>query len=88
MHISVILPILLDNRDDRTYSKFMIYGTLHIHRAKDPFEVLDQVRALGINRFDCGTVYGPSESILGEWIKSRNIPRDELCRVYGTIWLG
>eukprot|EP00038_Savillea_parva_P007028 m.167395 g.167395 ORF g.167395 m.167395 type:complete len:386 (-) comp12820_c0_seq1:327-1484(-) len=58
----------------------VIYGTLFLHRAEDPFALLDAIWASGCNAFDCAKVYGNGEceKILGKWIKHRKIRREDV----------
>jgi len=57
----------------------MIYGLLRITNSNDPFKLLDDVYFnKKINCFDTANCYGRSENIFGEWIKSRNINRNDI----------
>lgn len=47
---------------------------------EDPHSLLDLVFFSGCNAFDCAAIYGGGacEKILGQWIASRDIPREQL----------
>jgi|TARA_B100000524_G_C23552501_1_gene335332 aryl-alcohol dehydrogenase-like predicted oxidoreductase len=61
----------------------VIYGTLFLHLAGDEpatFKLLDDIWATGCNTFDCAGIYGGGacEDLLGRWMESRRIGREEV----------
>lgn len=60
----------------------LIFGTLGLHKTKEPMKLLDDIWAAGCNAFDTAAIYGEPEgkceAILGQWIKSRNIDTSQL----------
>lgn len=72
----------------------MVYGTLCLHKAEEPFKLLDGVVAAGCNTFDVAGIYGNGECerILGDWIQCRRV-RDNIviatkggCGDQDTLW--
>lgn len=51
-----------------------------MEQVADPFSLLDHIWGSGCNAFDCARIYGDGECeyILGEWLKSRGINREEV----------
>ena len=58
----------------------VIYGTLFLHQAESPTQLLDTILAAGCNTFDCAAIYGGGqcEKILGEWISARKIKAEDI----------
>lgn len=58
----------------------IIYGTAALSKAENPIEMLDAAWDKGVRRFDLARTYGMGESerIFGEWLKSRDIERNEI----------
>lgn len=58
-------------------------GRGNLDRQAQAFAVMDRYYALGGNTFDSARVYadGESDRALGQWVKSRGIPREKICYV-------
>ena len=71
----VSLPALGGKRASKA-----VFGTLFLSRTKEAFSLLDRAWALGVNTFDCAAIYGGGECerILGQWLLSRGISRDDV----------
>jgi len=54
----------------------LVFGTLRLHEAPQPFQLLTKAWDLGIEAFDTAAVYGNGESerILGAWLRDINTP--------------
>jgi len=60
----------------------LIFGTLFLSKVSQPFKLLDSIWSKGVNAFDTAAIYGQPEGscekILGDWIKSRNVNKEQL----------
>ena len=56
----------------------LVFGTLRLHEAPQPFQLLTKAWDLGIAAFDTAAVYGGGESerILGAWLRDAATPAD------------
>ena len=56
----------------------LVFGTLRLHEAPQPFQLLTKAWDLGIAAFDTAAVYGGGESerILGAWLRDAATPPD------------
>ena len=61
----------------------IVFGTVNLHTIltqDEAFQLLDVVWASGCNVFDVAAIYGGGqcEQILGDWLSSRKVPKDEV----------
>lgn len=58
----------------------VVFGTAAICEADEPFQLLDAAFYRGIRKYDLARTYGngKSETIFGNWIKHRNVPRSDV----------
>ena len=58
----------------------VVYGTLNLDKSSEPLALLDSIYGSGCNAFDCAAIYGEGkcESILGSWIKQRQIAPEDI----------
>lgn len=64
---------------DKNLSR-VIYGTLFLHQAESPMQLLDTIFAAGCNTFDCAAIYGGGqcETIMGQWLSARKIKAEDI----------
>jgi aryl-alcohol dehydrogenase-like predicted oxidoreductase len=58
----------------------IVFGTAALSKSENPLELLDTAYEKGFRRFDLARTYGlgESERIFGNWLKTRNIDRDDI----------
>ena len=69
----------------------IIFGVTALAGLAKPaaFALLDQAWALGLTAFDSAHVYGPAETMLGTWLRARQVPREAVFPSPAThaIWI-